>query len=290
MKRSLAVPSLLAIVLLAGARPSAAADLDFSGDPAHLQDRGRGLPTSMFGTYIRKGELLVYPFFEYYKDDNFEYKPEEFGFGLAEDFRGKYQASEGIFFISYGLSDWLAAEFEASVIDARFEKSPNDPSPTPAVIEESGLGDVEGQLRARLAPETETRPEFFTYFEAVSPQNTDKILIGTPDWELKLGAGAVRGMSWGTITARAAIEYLLEDSAFDFGEYALEYLKKLSPQWRVYAGIEGAQDETSLIAEAQWHFHRNVCLKLNSGFGITSKAVDWAPEVGVLFNFPVAMH
>ena len=31
-----------------------------------LRDRGAGLPTSMFGTFIQKGELIVYPFFEAY--------------------------------------------------------------------------------------------------------------------------------------------------------------------------------------------------------------------------------
>ena len=32
--------------------------------PPYLQDRGTGVATSMFGTYVQKGELLVYPFFE----------------------------------------------------------------------------------------------------------------------------------------------------------------------------------------------------------------------------------
>lgn len=49
----------------------------------------------MFGTYVRRGELLVYPFFEYYVDDNYEYKPSEFGFTPAVDYRGRYRASEG---------------------------------------------------------------------------------------------------------------------------------------------------------------------------------------------------
>ncbi len=38
----------------------------------------------------------------------------------------------------------------------------------------------------------------------------------------------------------------------------------------------------------QWHFHRQACLKLNNGFGLTSKATDFAPEAGVMFSFPVA--
>ncbi|MGE5860715.1 MAG: hypothetical protein ACM34J_09190, partial [Ignavibacteria bacterium] len=37
--------------------------------PEYLKDRGPGIPTSMFGTYIKKGELLLYPFFEYYYDN-----------------------------------------------------------------------------------------------------------------------------------------------------------------------------------------------------------------------------
>jgi hypothetical protein len=253
--------------------------------PVHLRDRGTGLPTSMFGTYIRHRELLVYPFYEYYGDGNFEYKPSEMGHGLNEDFRGTYHAHEALLFVSYGFTDWLAAEIEAAYISARFEKAPEDPSTVPAVIEESGTGDVEGQLRARLLKEAGRRPEVFTYFEAVSPQQKEKVLIGTPDWELKLGVGAIRGFEWGTMTARIAAEYVKEDQQYDYGEYALEYLKRISPEWRIYAGIEGTQDETALIAEAQWHFSDSAFLKLNNSFGLTSKATDWAPEIGVMFSF-----
>ena len=60
----------------------------------------------------------------------------------------------------------------------------------------------------------------------------------------------------------------------------------MSPAWRVYVGIEGTQDEVSLITEAQWRVHPRVSIKLNSGLGLTSKATDWAPEVGVVFRFP----
>ena len=45
-----------------------------------LRDRGPGVATSMFGTYVRKGELLVYPFFEGYVDSDQEYTPAELGF------------------------------------------------------------------------------------------------------------------------------------------------------------------------------------------------------------------
>jgi hypothetical protein len=32
--------------------------------PVYLRDRGEGVATSMFGTYIERGELLIYPFYE----------------------------------------------------------------------------------------------------------------------------------------------------------------------------------------------------------------------------------
>lgn len=52
----------------------------------------RRVPTSMFATYIGRRELLVYPFIEYYRDHDFEYKPEELGFTGDVDFRGRYRA------------------------------------------------------------------------------------------------------------------------------------------------------------------------------------------------------
>jgi hypothetical protein len=255
--------------------------------PPYLQDRGTGQPTSMFGIYIQKGELLVYPFFEYYRDHDAEYSPQELGYGLDEDFRGNYRASEYLLFLAYGFTDWLALEFEAAYhIDARLETSPDDPTNTPAVIEESGTGDVEGQVRVRFARETPSRPEFFGLLEVVSPQQEDKVLIGTPDWEFKLGAGIVKGYSFGTLTLRLAAEYSMEEDAAEAGEYAIEYLKRVSPSWRVFLGIEGSQDEVELIPEAQWHIRTDkIMVKLNSAVGITSKAADWAPEVGVVFSF-----
>jgi hypothetical protein len=87
------------------------------------------------------------------------------------------------------------------------------------------------------------------------------------------------------LTARGAVAYDRSEDKFEIGELALEYLKRLSPEWRAYGGLEGTQDEVELITEAQWHFSRHVCVKLNSAFGLTSKATDWAPEVGLLFSF-----
>jgi hypothetical protein len=60
-------------------------------------------------------------------------------------------------------------------------------------------------------------------------------------------------------------------------------LKKASERFRFFVMIEGTQDEASLTPEIQWHISRNVFLKANNGFGITSKATDFAPEVGIMF-------
>jgi len=85
---------------------------------------------------------------------------------------------------------------------------------------------------------------------------------------------------------RGAVEYSFDESKFDAGEYAVEYLKRLSQTWRIYLGVEGTQDEVEFITEVQLFFTDNIYLKLNNGIGITSKATDWAPEIGVMFSFP----
>ena len=108
--------------------------------PPHLRDRGPGVATSMFGTYVRDGELLVYPFFEWYSDSNLEYKPNEFGFAGDTDYRGKYRASEGLLFLGYGITRNLAIELEAAVITAELREV--------AVRYVGHAGDVQG-VRAR---------------------------------------------------------------------------------------------------------------------------------------------
>jgi hypothetical protein len=252
-----------------------------------LRDRGTGVATSMFGTYVRGGEWLFYPFFEYYHDDDLEYAPIEFGAEGDQDYRGRYRAREGLFFVSYGLTDDLAFEFEVAAIHASFDKSAADTSAVPQRLVESGLGDVEGEIRWRWRRETAERPELFSYAEVVVPHHRDKPLIGTAGWEIKVGSGVTRGLPWGTVTARAAVEYdSSSTSPFDLGEYAVEYLRRLSPRWRVLAAVEGNADELSLIADVQWHVTRNVFVRLNNGFALTSKATDWAPEIGIVFAIP----
>ena len=249
------------------------------------RDRGAGIPTSMFGTYVQPRELLVYPFFEYYRDANAEYSPNELGYALDQDFRGRYWANERLVFVGYGISSRLAVELEAANITAVQEKAPDDPSAMPDSVRESGLGDVEGELRWRWTTETDRRPELFSYFETAFPLQRTRYLIGTQDWELKLGTGIVRGFSWGTLMLRVAAEYDAEDGSVALGEYAVEYLKRLSSKLRLLVAVEGDQDEVEQITEAQWFLRPNIYLKLNNSFGLTSKATDWAPEVGVMVSF-----
>jgi hypothetical protein len=283
MKSAICVTA--AILLLSSASAGARGHLDTSDLPVHLRDRGEGVPLSMFGTYIQKGQLIVYPFFEYYQDRNYEYAPNELGFAEDKDYRGDYEASEQLLFLGYGFTDRLAVEMEAAVIQAELERSPRDVSGLPQEIEESGLGDVEGQLRWRWAAERPGgRPEVFSYFETVLPTQDAGSLIGTSDWEFKLGTGLIRGFSWGTLTARGAVEYDKAAKTTELGELAFEYLKRLSSSWRVYAGVEGTQDEIEAISEVQWHISGGVFLKVNNAFGVTSKATDWAPEVGLVLS------
>jgi hypothetical protein len=252
----------------------------------YLADRGTGIATSMFGEYVRKGELLVYPFYEFTLFNQFEYKPSELGFGLDQDFRGKFREHEVNFFLAYGVSDRIALELESAIFTtARLRKDPSDPSALPTELKESGFGDTQAEIRYRFAHETATRPELFSYLEVDFPFQRHRRIIGTQTWAYKTGVGAIKGFSFGTFTARVAGEYDEADKQVVFGEYALEYLKRLSPKLRVYTGIEGDQDEVEWIIEGQYSLGRRVHLKLNSAFGITSKAPDFAPEIGVMFHF-----
>jgi hypothetical protein len=178
----------IAALALAGASPAAGA-----ADPeaAYLQDRGTGVYTSQFGTYVREGELLVYPFYEYVVNKEDEYHGSELGYSGETDYLGKVEEHEFLMFFAYGFTEDLAAEFESALYTTKsLERAKDDTtSGLPPKLEESGLGDVEGQLRWRVAKETATRPEFWTNFEVVFPLQKDKVLIGTQDWEFGAGVG-----------------------------------------------------------------------------------------------------
>jgi hypothetical protein len=268
------------ILLLIGASAGVAAQ-----EPPvdRTRDRGDGVPLSMFGTYIAERELIVYPFFEYYRDNDYEYEAGELGFEGTTELRSRYRAREGLLFVGYGVSDRLALEFEIAGISATLDKASNDLSALPPRLSQFGLGDVESQIRWRWRPETASNPEIFSYFETVFPVQRSNLLIGTPTWEFKFGTGVIRAFRWGTMTARAAIAHA--DGGFEPGEYALEYLRRVSSRVRLFAAVEGSEDEVELITEGQVVLTRHIVLKLNNAFGLTSKATGWAPEVGVMFRF-----
>lgn len=258
--------------------------------PKYLRDRGAGVAASLFGTYIGREQLLVYPFFAYSLDHNREYQPAKLGYGLMEDFRGRYRSSEALVFVAYGLTEWLAVEFETARLHATLDKSPSDSSATPGRIQESGLGDIEAQLRMRLMRESDRRPEIFGYLEMTPRSLRQKVLIGEPNWDLRPGLGVIRGFSWGTVTFRTTVEYNQDDHHWDLGETSLEYLKRLSPSWRLNLAIEGgetgAPDEWSLVLGTHWRITQALALKLDNAVGISSKATDWAPQVGLGFALP----
>lgn len=264
------------------------ASLD-AAEPAHepgpdfLRDRGNGVQTSLFGTYVGEDELLIYPFYEYETNNAEEYHPSELGFVGDQDFLGRLQTHELDLFIGYGLTNRLALELEAQLYtSAHFRKAPDDPSAVPQRLEESGLGEIESQLRFRWANETAHRPEFFSFLEVAYPLQKDKVLIGAHEWAGELGFGAIKGFTWGTLSGRFALAY--DEGNFKGGEFALEYLKKITPRWRTVVALEGEDEDLSLITEVQFFVTPRMFIKLNSGFGLSAKVPDFAPEVGLMMS------
>ena len=49
--------------------------------------------------------------------------------------------------------------------------------------------------------------------------------------------------------------------------------------------LEGEGEDLSFIAEAQRFLSPRVFLKLNSGFGLSQKVPDFAPEIGIMMSF-----
>lgn len=282
------VASLLVLVFAAAASLPLRAMAQGETLPRYLRDRGPGVPASIFGTYIVKGQLLIYPFFEYARDHNREYNPTDFGLPLSQDFRGKFRSTAEQIFIGYGVTEWLAVEFEAAHMHVTLEKDPADPV-TAAKITESGVGDFEAQLRARVRKESERGPEVFTYADFTFPSQKRKVLIGDKVWDLRPGVGVTKGFSWGTVTAKVGAEYNREESHPILGELALEYLRRLSPSLRLFLAIEGgeagAPDEFDFVSGLQWRINDRVAVKFDNSFGIQSKAPDWVPQLGLMFSF-----
>ena len=255
-------------------------------EPAYLADRGDAIRTSLIGTYVRPKEFVFYPFYEYTRTRNFEYTPSEVGGVGSTDFQGKKYEREFLVFLGYAFSDSLLIEFESALHSTvEFRKAPDDTSNAPAQLRESGVGDTEAQIRWRIAKETETRPDITVFFETVFPFQRSKKLLGTQDWQFASGAVLTKGYSFGTLSLRGGVGYDRGDRKFKVDEYAIDYLKKLSPAWRVALSLEGHESELSIIGEVQYTLSKDAILKINSGFGLSNKDKAFAPEIGVLFRF-----
>ena len=277
---------ILTMLLCGFLLPLSADAQDASATPHFLRDRGPGTPTSMFGTYVERGQLLVYPFYEYELNRDAEYKPAELGYGQEKDYTSEFRGSEYLLFLGYGLTRQIGLEFEGALMTAEQNKSPRDPSAMPSEIEESGIGDVQTEINYYWLPERATRPGAFSYLEISYPFSKRHRLTGTPNFEYKFGGGVLRGFRFGTLTVRAAVEYHQEDHVTELGEMAVEYLKRLSPQWRTYIGVEASQDVYEFITEFQYHLRTDrLFFKFNNAFGLSPKAPDWAPEYGLMIVF-----
>jgi outer membrane putative beta-barrel porin/alpha-amylase len=287
IKASRIAAYLVAMVFIGGANLCRAAET--GGYSAYLSDRGDGIPTSLLGTYIRAKEFIFYPFYEYTRSNNFEYAPKELGVttpGAEQEFSGKLVEREALLFFAYAFNDSLAIEFESAVwASVDFTKASNDNAGTPATIHESGLGDTEMNIRWRTWKETATRPELTLFFKTVFPLQKNK-LLGEQYWEFEPGFALTKGYSFGTLTFKLAAAYDTGERKAEFSEWSVDYLKRINSQWRVALSLEAAQtDEMSIIGELQYTLSKNAVLKLNSGFGLSKKAPDIAPEIGVLFRF-----
>jgi len=276
---------LVPVVFIHGADPCRAAE---PGDlPAYLSDRGDAIPTSLLGTYIHEKEFLFYPFYEYTHTKKFQYSPRDLGFTGEQEFSGKLVEHEALVFLAYAFNDSLAIEFESAVYGSlEFTKAPNDNTSVPNRIRETGLGDTETNILWRPLKETATRPEATFFFTTVYPLQRSEKLLGTQHWELEPGVVLTKGFSFGTLASSLSLAYDTGGHKLDFSGWSLDYLKRLNSKWRVALSLEGVQkDEVSIIGELQYTLGRNAVLKLNSGFGVTEKAPNFAPEIGVMFNF-----
>jgi hypothetical protein len=279
---------LTAVALLALGAGSLAAQQD--SVQLSLRDRGPGIRTSEFQTYIQRGQFFIIPSASYMKDHNFEYNPIDWGFGQQADLRGTFHGSSGQLFLAYGVNDWLALEVEGSYLDAQFERSPQDTTATPQQINESGFGDFAVQARLRFVKEKRSRPEIWGSLEFIPAANQDKVLIGDKQSDLKGEIGFTRGYQFGTMTFKTTIEYNHGDHHWDLGETSIEYLRQLSLNWRLMAAVEGgeggAPDEFVFVTSFQARLARRAVLNFGNSFGLMSKSTDLEPYIGVRLELP----
>jgi hypothetical protein len=284
MKRILPILALFAAASSAVAEaPEPGASLTL---PYYLQDRGPGMTTSLFGSYVKEKELVLYAFYEYTYHGREDYNPKDFGFGLDKDCQGRLHESEELLFLGYGINDWLMVEGEIAYIQSSLSRAKDDLSGMPQTVRQKGP-DFETQVRCRFLRETEGAPEVYGFFETDWPLQRSRALIGTTDWIFGLGAGVVKGFTWGTLSLRAQVEYTREDGNLRMDEIEIEYLKKLSDSFRILVAVEEVAwgTEVELVTELQWQLTPSMYLKLNNAVGLTPDAPTWAPEVGLMMSF-----
>jgi hypothetical protein len=284
IRKSARGAALLATLLAASVEPARAADANGAGD--FRRDRGEGMPTSLFGTWIDPGEVLVYPFHEYTRRTHYDYKPADLGYEGTTDYAGRFTEREWLLFAAWRFDPAWAIEFESALhTSIDFRKSPEDASAVPERVRESGLGDTEAQMRWRAMVETASSPELTAYFKTVFPLQRNAKLRGTQHWEFGPGLAATKGLSFGTVQARLSATYETGEKKLKLGEYAIDYYRRLSTDWRLALSLEGLDDEVDAIGELQYVLARNALLKLNFAYGVTNKARGIAPEIGVMFRF-----
>ena len=89
-----------------------------AGGAAFSRDTGGGIPTSIFGTYIEPGQLLVYPYFEYSRDRNQEYQPGTPGLPKDQTLRARYESKEWNLMPGLGVArglGWGTVTFQTTV-------------------------------------------------------------------------------------------------------------------------------------------------------------------------------
>ena len=256
--------------------------------PYYLSDRGGAMTTSLFGTFIEEGELLVYPFYEYV-DGVDDYRGISLGTSTDTfEYTGDVTEHEVLLFLAYAFTEDIHIELEQLVYN-KVTQSP-DPLDTTSLLtepisESKYFPTLQAQIRWRAKHETESTPEVYTWFEIDYPLVDNRILAGAPAFEAAIGVGLVKGFTWGMITPRISIDYDDEDEQFGFGEWAIEYFRRINDNWGIVTTVEGEAAEISLIGELQWHIHDRAFFKFNNGFGLTGDAPKLAPEVGIMFSF-----
>jgi len=283
----------LAVVAALAVSGPGTARADDGALPSYLRDRGPGVATSIRGVYLRSGQVVAVPFFQRYVYRAYQYNPSEIGVsgGPDQDFLGDLRISQGGLFLGYGLTNDLALGLDVATGTATFRKAPDDPSATPARLEESGVSDLRAEFTWRFVSETAERPEWFAFGEALIPHDSGNVLIGTPNVVLHPGIGVIRGFPWATLMGRASFEYDAgSGTEIDFDKWSVEGMRRFSPAWWASTGVEGRIggannfDEVWYLANVQWNPRNWVGLELGGRVGLTTITEGYAVDAGLVLR------